>query len=175
LASPSSAHISSPSDDPPLRRQHSVDVRRIVELATPDFAALLAESERAGFGLLRRLWDEWQTGANRFDRPGEALFGASIGAALVGVGGLNVDPYTTAEGVGRVRHLYVREAYRGRGIGEHLVVAIVEAARGRFDSLRLRTSNPEAARLYERLGFRPSTTVPHCTHIMNLSVTIGSP
>jgi hypothetical protein len=64
--------------------------------------------------------------------------------------------------------LYVKSACRRSGIGGWLVAAIVEAARGRFDRLHLRTANPEAARLYERLGFRAILDVPHCTHVMTL-------
>jgi ribosomal protein S18 acetylase RimI-like enzyme len=145
-----------------------VAIERLGELRIEELAGLLAESEGAGLTFVRRLADEWQSGANRFDRPGEALFGARIGPALVGVGGLNVDPYAAADRVGRVRHLYVTSACRRSGIGRQLVTAIVEAARGRFDRLHLRTANPEAARLYERLGFRAIVDALHCTHVMTL-------
>lgn len=118
---------------------------------------------------MRRLVDEWESGANRFDGPGEALFGARVERILVGVGGLTVDPYAASDRDGRVRHLYVRAPYRRQGIGGRLVEAIVDAARGRFDRLRLRTTNPEAARLYERLGFRRRTDVAECTHVMELT------
>jgi len=117
---------------------------------------------------VRRLADEWASGANRFDRPGEALFVARSAGDVVGVCGLNVDPYATAPDVGRVRHLYVLRAHRHRGIGQQLVTAIVQAARGRFQRLRLRTQNPEAARLYERLGFRAAVDATDCTHVMEL-------
>jgi len=146
----------------------TVAIERLGALPPEAFSALLAESEREGLSLLRRLADEWASGANRFDRPGEALFGAWMGPELVGLGGLNVDPYAGTDRAGRVRHLYVRPAARGRGIGERLVTEIVEAARGRFESLRLRTANPGAARLYERMGFRPCADVPHCTHLMTM-------
>jgi predicted GNAT family acetyltransferase len=49
------------------------------------------------------------------------------------------------------------------------VAEIIGAARGRFDSLRLSTANPDAARLYERLGFRPSCDDTHCTHVLELA------
>jgi hypothetical protein len=41
-------------------------------------------------------------------RPGEALFVARVGERVVGVCGLNVDPYTAEPRVGRVRHLTCR-------------------------------------------------------------------
>jgi GNAT superfamily N-acetyltransferase len=130
---------------------------------------LLAESERAGWRFVRRLADEYRSGANRFERPGERLFVAVNGRALVGVCGLNVDPYAAELSVGRVRRLYVAEAFRRFGVGARLVRAVVSAAGGRFARLRLRTENPEAGRLYERLGFRPVADQPNCTHLLELA------
>jgi GNAT superfamily N-acetyltransferase len=134
-----------------------------------DLDALVAESEQAGHRFVGRLVEEWASGVNRFDRVGEALFGAWVDGRVVGVCGLNVDPYTSEEGVGRVRHLYVLSVFRRRGVGRRLILAVIEAARGRFGTLRLRTGNPEAARVYEALGFRPSGRVADCTHVMELA------
>jgi GNAT superfamily N-acetyltransferase len=117
-----------------------------------------------GVRFVRRLVDEWRDGSNRFDRPGEALFGTRLDGRLVGVCGLNVDPYAGDPRVGRVRHLYVLTDCRGRGVGRALVERVIEAARGRFSVLRLSTTNPAAARLYEAVGFRPGSG-PHCTHL----------
>jgi hypothetical protein len=50
-----------------------------------------------------------------------------------------------------------------------LIAAVIEAARGRFGRLRLSTGNPEAARVYEAIGFRPSGRAADCTHIMELA------
>jgi GNAT superfamily N-acetyltransferase len=119
----------------------AVRIERLGDPRAAGFDALQAESEQAGLRFLRRLADEWASGANRFDRPGEVLFGARIRGELVAVGGLNVDPYATAPRVGRVRHVYVLSAYRRLGVGRQLVAEIVAEARGRFDSLRLSTAN----------------------------------
>ena len=140
-----------------------------------DLGALLAESEQAGLRLVRRLVDEWASGANRFDRPGERLFGAWVDGQVVGVCGLNVDPYAAEDRVGRVRHLYVLSAFRRRGVGRRLIAEVIEAARGPFGALRLRTANPEAARVYEAIGFRPSGQTADCTHIMELASAPGDP
>lgn len=136
--------------------------------------AVIAESEQFGLRFVRRLAEEWTSGANRFDRPGEALFVAGIAGQTVGVCGLNVDPYTAALNVGRVRHLYVLSTYRRLGIGRYLVTEVMEAARGRFDRLRLRTANPAAAELYERLGFRRCADVADCTHVLDLRSSHGT-
>ena len=46
--------------------------------------------------------------------------------------------------------------------------AIIEAARIRFDRVRLRTGNPTAARFYEGLGFERVRGMPRCTHTLEL-------
>lgn len=142
-------------------------VIRLHGLPPDRFAALIAESEAAGFAFMRRLVDEWDEGANRFDRPGEALFAAVVAGRIVGVCGLNVDPYGEGDRVGRVRHLYVACASRRRGIGRRLVTAVVAEARGAFGRLRLRTGDASAARFYETLGFR-SCDDAACTHALDL-------
>jgi RimJ/RimL family protein N-acetyltransferase len=134
------------------------------ELPANTLDALVAESERAGLGLVRRLVDEWASGANRFDRPGEAFFAAMLDGRVIGVCGLNVDPYAGGPGIGRVRHLYVLTAHRRGGVGQRLVEAVVEAAGDRFGELRLRTHNPAAERLYERLGFARCTDANASSH-----------
>jgi GNAT superfamily N-acetyltransferase len=130
--------------------------------------AVIAESEAQGLRFIRRLAEEWTRGTNRFDRPGEALFVARIDGDVVGVCGLNVDPYGAAPSVGRVRHLYVLLAHRRQGVGRRLVAEVIAAARRRFHVLRLRTENPGAARFYERLGFQRSAGAGDCTHVMEL-------
>jgi GNAT superfamily N-acetyltransferase len=146
----------------------AVHVDRLAGSPVEGLTALIAESERHGLRFVRRLAEDWTGGADRFDRPGEALFVARIAGEIVGVCGLNVDPYAGAPAVGRVRHLYVLSARRRLGVGRELVTAVVRAARGRFEILRLRTQSPDAARLYERLGFRRTAGVPACTHVLDL-------
>jgi GNAT superfamily N-acetyltransferase len=145
-------------------------VEQILELPEEELNALAADSEQAGWRFLRRLSDDWAAGTNRFHQPGEALFAARVDGVLAGVGGLNVDPYAANPRVGRVRRLYVHTAYRRRGIGRRLVEAVIKRATGVFDSLRLRTENPEAARFYEALGFQPCADATDCTHVLALKV-----
>ena len=142
-------------------------IQALRELSSDRVGDLLVDSEAADSRIVRRLIDDWAAGANRFDRPGEALFGASMAGRLVGVCGLNVDPYVGDPRIGRVRHLYVLTACRRHGVGRQLVARIIEVAADRFDSLRLRTNNPEAARLYEAAGFRACAEA-ECTHVMDL-------
>jgi len=145
-------------------------IERLQELPVDALGALVVESEQAGSTFVRRLVDEWISGANRFDRPGEALFGLKVDGRLIGVCGLNVDPYTDAARVGRVRHLYVLTAFRRLGAGRKLVNEVIVTGRASFNVLRLRTTNPAAARLYEALGFRPTQeSIDGATHILELA------
>lgn len=146
-----------------------VRVRELALLPPGQLADLVAESERAGLRFVRRLQDDWHSGANRFDRPGEALFAASDEVRLLGVCGLNVDPYSPSSRVGRVRHVYVSAAHRNQGIGSRLVREVIVAARHSFDRLRLRTNDPPAARFYERLGFLRCAADSSATHELDLA------
>ena len=145
-----------------------VAVAHLGDMPANAFVSLVAESEREGWRFVGRLADEWAAGTNRFDQPGEALFIARVGGLIIGVCGLNADPYTADVATGRVRRLYVLPAYRGRGIGGQLVRSVLAAAAGRFRRLRVRTESLEASRLYQRLGFQPVVSVVDCTHVLEL-------
>jgi GNAT superfamily N-acetyltransferase len=125
--------------------------------------SLVAESKQEGFEFVRRTIDDWTSGANRFSRKGEGMWGLFSGTELIGIGGLNIDPYVEDENTGRVRHLYVRQAYRRKGCATLLVRTIIGQARLHFHTLRLFTDNPAAAAFYERLGFdhSPGYKVSH--------------
>lgn len=142
-------------------------VIREIELPTPGIEQLRSDALGEGYNFVETLIGECSMGTNRYDQPGETLLGCFDGDALVAVGGLNVDPFANDRDVGRVRRVYVRPAWRNRGIGRALVTALVERARGNFRCVRLRAENPDARRLYERMGFEP-TTEPEATHAMNL-------
>lgn len=147
----------------------TVSIVPLIDLPVDGLSEFVDESERTGFRLVRRLVDEWQAGANRFDRPGEILLAATLDARLLGVCGLNVDPYAAADRIGRVRHLYVLASWRRHGVGGQLMEEIIHRATGHFDVLRLRTQNPQAAAFYERLGFRRAFDDQFATHFMVLS------
>jgi GNAT superfamily N-acetyltransferase len=150
----------------------ALSVRSLLPPPWPELAPVIEESEGEGFRFLVRLRREFLDGANRFDAPGEALLGCRRGGELVGVGGLNRDPYSPEPRVGRLRHLYVAVAHRKAGIGRVLVAALVDAARPHFDVLRLRTDTDAAARFYEALGFAPVSS-PHASHRMALGAPAG--
>ncbi len=148
-------------------------VVRLDELPLNRIADMLAESEASGYGFLRRVVDEWESGVNRFSRPGEALLLAEMNRRWVGVCGLSIDPYLNDPRIGRVRNVYVLAECRRCGIGRRLVQEAISLARRHFDRLRLRGEEAGPASLYESLGFRPCDGIPNCTHILELSLGMG--
>jgi GNAT superfamily N-acetyltransferase len=140
-----------------------VIIQSLLPPSWPAIYPLIGESGREGFGFLERLHAEFLDGSNRFDALGEALLGAWRAEHLVGIAGLNRDPYVSDPRVGRLRHLYVRRPERERGIGRALVAALLADAARHFDLIRLRTDTVAAARFYEALGFVPIQS-PDATH-----------
>jgi GNAT superfamily N-acetyltransferase len=141
-----------------------------IRLPVPGMEQLQVEALQEGVLFIERLWAEWQNGLNRFAAPGEKLYGCMDQAVLVAIGGLNQDPFEGRRGIGRIRRVYVRPAWRNKGIGEALVHTLVEDARTSFTALHLRTDNPTAARLYERVGFSRSMNL-NATHVLDFNQT----
>jgi len=125
------------------------------------------EAARHGFAFLDRLVADWASGANTFSRPGECLLGALADDRLVGIGGLNADPYSSRTDLGRIRHVYVLDAWRRKGVGRALIDCLVSEGRGLFGELRLRTANAAAAAFYVQCGFGPVDD-PTASHALKL-------
>ena len=141
----------------------SASVTRLTAL--PAGVAALAEVAHAeGFFMLDKLVAKFRSGDNAFDRPGEALFGAEQSGELVGIGGLNIDPYFSDSQLGRVRHLYVHPAARKAGIGRLITEAIENHAVGRFARLQLFTPTEAASAFYEALGYVAVSEVEKVSH-----------
>jgi GNAT superfamily N-acetyltransferase len=136
-----------------------------IELPAPGMEYLQSEAQAEGYDFIQTLTGEWARAQNRFDAPGEILCGHLDRGLLVAVGGLNCDPFARRLDVGRIRRVYVRPAWRDKGIGRALVTTLVEHARNHFRCVRLRAENTNAARLYERIGFVPIAS-PDATHIL---------
>lgn len=129
---------------------------------------LAEDSVREGHRHIRRLIDDYGTGTNRFDRPGEILLGAVLGGKIVGVCGLNRDPYSHNPRVGRVRRVYVRPGYRRNRVGHRLMAAIIEEAKQHYTLLTLFTESPEADRFYRSLGFHAEPGEGNVSHRLEL-------
>jgi GNAT superfamily N-acetyltransferase len=146
-----------------------ISIRKI-ELPVPGIEVLQSEARGEGYGFIETLVEEWASAKNRFDAQGEALCGYLDQGLLVAVGGLNCDPFAGRPDMGRIRRVYVRPAWRNKGIGRALVAALVEEARSHFRCVRLRAENAGAARLYESMGFAPIAS-PDATHILFFAET----
>ncbi len=137
-----------------------------IELPAPGIELLQTDARSEGYQFIERLVTEWASGENRFDAPGEILCGHIAQEGLVAVGGLNRDPFAGRPEIGRIRRIYVRPAWRNQGLASALVTTLIDHARQSFRCVRLRAENPNAARLYERLGFSAQADEPNATHIL---------
>jgi GNAT superfamily N-acetyltransferase len=147
-----------------------IAIRRLEDLPE-DIEDVRDAARRESAHFVERLVSEWLGGSNRFDQPGEALFGAFRDGRLVGIGGLNRDPFAGAgeSAVGRVRHLYVIPDERDVGVGASIVQAIESHAVPSFSSLALFTPTDGASRFYERLGYTPVAAVERRSHMKHLT------
>jgi GNAT superfamily N-acetyltransferase len=136
-----------------------------IELPLPGLACLQSEAKAEGYKFIEALVEQWASAENRFDAPGEILCGHLDQGVLVAVGGLNCDPFAGRPEIGRIRKVYVRHAWRSRGVGRALVTTLIEEARTHFRCVRLRAETTNAARLYESIGFAPIAG-PDATHIL---------
>jgi len=130
---------------------------------SPGFAELRSQSMAEGFNMLRRLEDNWLSGHNRFDKPGEKLIGASVDGLIVGICGLNIDPFTLKTGIGRLRHLYVDAGWRKKQVGSALLNEILKDSGHWFDFINT-NAPPSAFTFYERAGFVALTGAEKVTH-----------
>lgn len=144
-----------------------IEVRKI-ELPVDGIDGLQAEAKAEGYDFIETLVDDWTSASNRFDAAGEMLLGCFEGETLIAVGGLNVDPFTRDPLIGRIRRVYVRRDWRNKGIGAAMMTWLIEQASESFSCVRLRAGSPDAARLYERLGF-VAIENPDATHMLSFN------
>jgi GNAT superfamily N-acetyltransferase len=146
---------------------HARDNIRIIEVidALPvGLASLAALARHEGHGHLDRLIADWNSGAVRFDRPGEVLLIVYSGDELVGIGGLTIEP--RLDNALRLRRFYVAPQRRGHGIGRMLAERLMRLA-GSAEALTVNAGDEAAARFWERLGFA-RTEDDGFTHVRRL-------
>jgi len=131
--------------------------------ATDGFSALLNESMRFQLNMLHRLQTNWLSGHNRFEAAGEKLLGVFCDGLLIGICGLNRDPYVLQPRTGRIRHLYVSLKWRRMNTGRLLLNSVIQDAGRYFDCLN--TNAPcSAFAFYERAGFVRAVGISNVTH-----------
>jgi GNAT superfamily N-acetyltransferase len=146
-----------------------IEIARISYIQSEAINHLLEESLSQGFRLVERLVREYHSGLNCFDKSGEVLLTASVQGAVVGIGGLNRDPYFHDPKVGRLRHLYVESVWRRRGVGRLLVSELIHEAKQHYQLLTLRTNTAAGDEFYRKLGFQTHPNWEHTTHHLQLS------
>lgn len=142
---------------------------QVLNLNVDDVYPLVQESEREGFRFVKRLYDDYVSGTNRFDRDGEALFVARQSNQAVGICGLNQDPYSPESNIGRVRRLYVHPDFRKHGVGRQLISRVILEASRFYATLTLRTDNPVACQFYQAMGFSTDHLPESATHWLSLN------
>lgn len=146
-----------------------MNIKVIEDLKQVDVSKLLEESEAEGYRFLRRLVNQYEDGTNTFNKAGEVLYGVwDHTGELVAIGGVNRDPYTDKEGVGRLRRFYISEHVRRQGIGTKLLKEIVDYSKGHFNELVVRTDSSSADAFYRANGFSGDLGLPDATHHMAL-------
>lgn len=123
-------------------------VTRLERFPAQEVQRLAQEARARGDDALSRLIADYHSGANRFARPGEGLFGVYADRTLIAIGGLSGDAR-----IGWAHPVYVSAAHRRRGVGRALVTHIMGEAMTSFDALCLRTGTTEGVRFCEALGF----------------------
>ncbi len=147
----------------------TVEIKEIQDLKNMNVSKLVEESEAEGYRFLRRLVDQYEDGSNTFNQTDEVLYGVwDHQDHLLAIGGLNRDPYSTKDSVGRLRRFYISANARRQGVGTKLLQKILENAQGHFDELVVRTDSSAADAFYRANGFSGDLGLPEATHILVL-------
>ncbi|WP_339308978.1 GNAT family N-acetyltransferase [Paenibacillus sp. FSL k6-2145] len=133
-----------------------------------ELVPVLAESSSEGFRHIERLIHEYETGINTFEQEDEALYECRMHNKVVGICGLNRDPYSEMIDTGRIRRLYVMREFRRHGVGRRLMDAVIQKAENHYARLVLYTDQPVAGSFYHNLGFREVTSMEKITHVLEL-------
>lgn len=128
-----------------------MEIVSVKELKLEEIEDLVELSLAEGYLFLERLVNEWISGENRFNKGNENLYQIKIDGKVIGIGGINKNPYTDDEKNGRIRHFYIHPKYRRKGIGTELIKTILRNQD--YEKITLRTDKEEASKFYESIGF----------------------
>jgi len=126
--------------------------------------ALRADARAESFKHIDRLFEEWASGENRFEKDDELLLVAFADTELAAIGGITQDP--TLKRTLRMRRFYVRPQFRRKGIGRKLADALLSDPRERGLKVVV-NSGPakEAPAFWESVGFVPDARDGH-SHVL---------
>ena len=145
-----------------------IHIQQIEDLMIYEYDYLIEESKEEGFNFLIRLISEYENKINTFNKTGECLHGIFQGEKLIGIGGLNEDPYTENNKIGRVRRFYIAKEYRRKGLGRLLLVRILNDAKKYFNIVVLHTDTEQGDKFYTSSGFVKGIKYVGASHYLNL-------
>lgn len=130
-----------------------IHIQQIENLMKYEISHLVQDSKEEGFNFLIKLINEYENKINVFNKTGECLYGIFQGDTLIGIGGLNKDPYTVDNNVGRLRRFYISKDYRRIGLGNLLLNRLLCHAEKYFKIVVLHTDTKRGDAFYTVNGF----------------------
>ncbi|MFJ7762638.1 GNAT family N-acetyltransferase [Bacillus toyonensis] len=146
-----------------------IHIQQIENLMKYEISHLVQDSKEGGFNFLIKLINEYENKINVFNKTGEYLYGIFQGEKLIGIGGLNEDPYTENNKIGRVRRFYIAKEYRRKGLGRLLLVRILSDAKKYFNIVVLNTDTEQGDKFYTSGGFVKGKKYVGARHYLNLN------
>ncbi|WP_142333991.1 GNAT family N-acetyltransferase [Bacillus wiedmannii] len=146
-----------------------IHIQQIEDLMIYEYDYLIEESKEEGFNFLIRLISEYENKINIFNKTGECLYGIFQGEKLIGIGGLNEDPYTENNKISRLRRFYIAKEYRRKGLGRLLLVRIISDAKKYFNIVVLNTDTVQGDKFYISIGFVKGIKFVGASHYLNLN------
>ncbi|QTC42897.1 GNAT family N-acetyltransferase [Bacillus sp. V3] len=145
-------------------------LKPIASLLDFDLHSLIEQSKEDGFRFVERLVNDYKNGSNTFNREGEVLIGVfNEEGILVAIGGLNINPFSKDNNIGRLRRFYVSKEVRRNGIGSLLVNRIIEEAKRYYEIVVLHTDTEQGDRFYRAVGFSKGDLYPGSSHYLVLN------
>lgn len=134
----------------------------------PDGFGKLADAANAeGVRNMALLMVAWESGAQRFDADGAALFAAMDEGRCAGIGGVRRET-GAGESAMRMHRFYVHPAYRRLGIGKRIAEAVMAHALMHASLLTCNArASMAAAPFWLSLGFAPVDSASY-THIFRI-------
>ncbi|PGO20102.1 GNAT family N-acetyltransferase [Bacillus cereus] len=130
-----------------------IHIQQIEDLMIYEHDYLVQESKDEGFNFLIKLISDYENKINTFNKTGECLYGIFQGEKLIGIGGLNQDPYTENNKIGRLRRVYISKDYRRIGLGNLLLNWLLSHSEKYFKVVVLHTDTKQGDAFYTTNGF----------------------
>ncbi|EEL87471.1 TPA: GNAT family N-acetyltransferase [Bacillus nitratireducens] len=130
-----------------------IHIQQIEDLMIYEHDYLVQESKDEGFNFLIKLISDYENKINTFNKTGECLYGIFQGEKLIGIGGLNQDPYTENNKIGRLRRVYISKDYRRIGLGNLLLNRLLSHSEKYFKVVVLHTDTKQGDAFYTTNGF----------------------